>query len=146
MPTASKRHMNWTAVTFTPSSGSPVTFTGVTSVEIETGGSLAKFAGDGDRFNTVIVNDFNEPQITVHSADISAVRAYPVGTTGIFSATHNDARNGGGTGAITFTLTNAVIASNSIKGAHRQFGQGVITFVAFSNDGQTNPLSLNVAS
>jgi hypothetical protein len=138
--------MNWTNVTFTPLSGTPVIFTGVTSVQIDSGGSLAKFAGDGDRFNTMIVNDFNEPSVTVQCADLGAIRAYPVGTVGTFTATHNDARNGSGTGAITYTLSNAVIASDPIKGAHRQFGQGTIVFVAFSSDGVTNPLSATIAS
>ena len=146
MASPTKRHMNWTGVTFTPSGGSPITITGVTSVEIDGGGTLAKFSGDGDRYNTVIVNDFNEPTITVHAADLAAIRAYPVGTVGVFSAVHNDARNGSSTGAITYTLSNAVIASNPIKGTHRQFGSGLLTFTAFSSDGQTNPLATSIAT
>jgi hypothetical protein len=60
-------------------------------------------------------------------------------------ATHNDANNGAGTGAITYTLTNAVIASNPIHGAHRQFGLGTLTITAFSTDGATNPLAISMA-
>ncbi len=138
---ATKRFMNWTGVTFTPANGSPVAITGVTSIQIDSGGSLQKFSGDGDRYSTTVVNDFNDPTVTVHSADLAAVRSFPVGTVGIFTATHNDAKNGSGTGAITYVLNNAVVASNPIHGAHRQFGQGVLTLASYSLDGVTNPLS-----
>ena len=76
---ATKRFMNWTGVAFTPSGGTATPITGVTSVAIDTGGSLAKFSGDGDRYNTTVVNDFNEPVVTVQAADLAAVRANPVG-------------------------------------------------------------------
>lgn len=142
---ASKRFMNWTGVSFTPIGGSATPITGVTSVTIDTGGSLAKFSGDGDRYNTTVVNDLNDPTITVQAADLAGIRANPVGTIGMFAATHNDARNGAGTGAITYTLANAVIASNPVHGAHRQFGHGTLTVGAFSTDGVTNPLSTTIA-
>jgi hypothetical protein len=135
--------MNWTNVAFTPLNGSTTIITGVTSIQIDSGGSLLKFAGDGDRFSTTVVNDFNDPTITVRSADLAAVRAFPVGTVGTFTATHNDARNGAGSGAMTYTLSNAVISSNPIHGAHRQFGEGSLTLTAFSLDGVTNPLSVS---
>jgi hypothetical protein len=138
---ATHRFMNWTGVTFTPLNGTPTAITGVTSIQIDSGGSLLKFSGDGDRFSTTVVNDFNDPTIIVHSADLAAVRAFPVGTVGTFTATHNDAKNGTGSGAVTYVLTNAVVASNPIHGTHRQFGQGVLTLTSYSTDGVTNPLS-----
>jgi hypothetical protein len=138
---ATKRFMNWTGVTFTPVNAAPYPITGVTSIQIDSGGSLQKFSGDGDRYTTTVVNDFNDPTVTVHSADLAAVQAFPVGTVGILTATHNDAKNGSGSGAITYVLNNAVVASNPIHGTHRQFGQGVLTFTAYSLDGVTNPLS-----
>src|SRR4051812_39798699 len=138
---SAKRFMNWTGVTFTPANGAPIPITGVTSIQIDSGGSLQKFSGDGDRYSTTVVNDFNDPTVTVHSADLAAVRSFPVGTVGVFMATHNDARSGNGAGAITYVLNNAVVASNPIHGAHRQFGQGVLTLVSYSPDGVTNPLS-----
>jgi hypothetical protein len=142
---ATKRLLNWTGVTFTPVGGSPTVITGVTSVAIDSGGSLLKFAGDGDRFNTTVVNDFNDPTITVHAADLAAIRANPVGTVGTFTATHNDAKNGTGSGSITYTLSNAVVAQTNVKGSHRQFGQGTLVLSSFSSDGVTNPLSVSVA-
>lgn len=143
--TATKRYMNWTGVSFSPNNGQATAITGVTSVAIESGGSLARFAGDGDRYVTTLVNDFNEPSVTIQAADLAAIRAYPVGTVGTLSATHNDARNGPGTGAVTYTMANAVVAACHVRGAHRHFGEGTVTFAAFSGDGVTNPLSTSVA-
>jgi hypothetical protein len=143
---STKRYMNWSGVTFTPLSGTGTTITGVTSIQIDSGGSLLKFSGDGDRYSTTVVNDFNDPTITINSADLAAVRAFPVGTVGTLTATHNDARNGVGTGAITYTLNNAVVASNPIHGSHRQFGQGSLTLTSYSIDGVTNPLSTTMMS
>lgn len=140
---ATKRFMNWTGVSFTPSGGSLLTYTGVTNVAIDLGGSLAKFSGDGDRYNTTVVNDFNDPSITVTSADLTALRTNPVGTVGAFSATHNDAKNlvTASGGAITYALANAVVSTVQVGGAHRQFGQGTIGFDTFSSDGVTSPLT-----
>lgn len=135
------RYMNWSGVTFTPQGGAPTVINGVTAVQIDSGGSLLKFSGDGDRYSTTVVNDFNDPSITVHAADLAAIRSFSVGTVGTFTATHNDAKNGTGSGAITYILTNAIVASNPVQGAHRQFGQGVLTLTAYSIDGVTNPLS-----
>ena len=141
----SKRFMNWSGVTFTPLGGAAVPITGVTSVTIESGGNLAKFSGDGDRNPTIVVNDFNEPSMTIQSADLASLRANPVGTIGTLTATHNDAKSGTGSGAITYTLSNAVVASCHVGGAHRHFGQGTVTFMAYSSDGVTNPLSTSIA-
>ena len=143
---STNRHMNWSGVSFTPQNGTPTLISGVSSITIDSGGNLAKFSGDGDRYNTTIVNDFNDPLITIQAADLAAIRANPVGTVGTFSATHNDAKNGPGSGAITYTLVNSVIASNPVHGTHRQFGLGTLTITAFSLDGVTNPLSTSISS
>lgn len=143
---ASKRFMNWTSVTFTPLNGTPTQITGVTSIQIDSGGNLLKFSGDGDRYSTTVVNDFNDPTITIHCVNLASVQSFSVGTVGTFSATHNDALNGTGTGAMTYTLANAVVAANPVHGNHRQFGQGTLTLTTFSLDGVTNPLSVSIAS
>lgn len=140
---ASKRFMNWSAVGFTPAGGAPlIPITGVESVSIDDGGSLAKFAGDNDRYNSLIVNDFNEPTITVNAADIAALQQMPTGTSGTFTATLLDAKNGAtpGGGARLFTFL-CIVGKNSATGKHRAFGMGTITFEGQSGDGVTNPLS-----
>ncbi len=142
---ATKRFLNWTGVTFTPTGQDPISITGVTSLGIQKhGGALLKFSGDGDRYMTTVVPDVIEPEITIQTADLTALRSIPVGTIGTLSATHNDARNGTGVGAITYTLANAVVSANTHQGEHRKFGRGTIAFSAFSVDGQTNPLTSSV--
>ncbi len=142
---ATNRFMNWSGVSFTPVNGSATNITGVTSVTVESGGSMARFAGDGDRYVTTMVNDFNDPVLTVHAADLGSLQANPVGTVGTFIATHNDAKNGSGAGAVTYTVSNAVIAACQVHGGHRQFGQGTLTIGTYSSDGVTNPISISVA-
>lgn len=135
---ATKRHMNWTTVQL----GSQV-FTGVSQVAFDNGGSLAKFAADGDKYNTTVVNDFNDPSASLTTADLAAAYACPVGTRGSFSAVANDAKNGvsTGQGGRTYTLANAIVAENSLSGQHRQFMTAQLSFSAESSDGTTNPLS-----
>jgi len=138
MSTPTKRHMNWTTTTY-----NSVTITGVSSIGFDFGGSTAKFAGDGDKFNTTIVNDFNEPKATLTTADIAAAIGFTPGLRSTFVSTLNDAKNGvtASSGGRTFTLANAIVASNSATGAHRQFASASITFEAESTDGTTNPLT-----
>jgi hypothetical protein len=144
---ASKRFMNWTNVTWTPAGSGSVamTATGVAQVQVDTGGSLVKFSGDGDRYNSLLVNDFNEPTMTVQLADLAFVNSLQTGMLGTLSATHNDARNGAGAGAITYNLV-GVINKRPLSGGHRQFGQGSFQVDGYSADGSTNPLSLQVAT
>lgn len=141
---ATKRSMNWTAVSFTPVGGTAMPITGVSAITIDAGSTLHKFAGDGDRYNTTVVNDMNDPTVTIQAADLAAIRAYPAGTVGTFTATLNDARNGTGSGSIVYTLANAVISNSVVSGAHRAFGQGTLILTAFSTDGVTNPLSTTI--
>jgi len=138
MATPTKRFMNWTTTTY-----NSVTITGVTSVNFDFGGSTAEFAGDGDKFPTTIVNDFNSPTVTIAAADLAALVGMPPGTRSTFTSTANDAKNGitASSGGRTFTLANAIIASNNGGGQHRQFMSGSLTFHAESTDGTTNPLT-----
>lgn len=141
---ASKRQMNWAPVTFTPSGGTASTATGVTNVAINTGGNLVKFSGDGDRFTTTVVNDYNDPTVTVTSADAAWLLGIGPGSRGALVATHKDAKGATG-GELTFTLSNAVANSPTWGGQHRQIGSGTIDFAAESADGVTNPLSFLLA-
>lgn len=141
---ASKRQMNWTAVGFTPSGGSLTTFSGVTSVSIKEGGTLKKFAGDTDKYPTTVVNDMNDPTISITVADIAALSALATGTVGTVTATSKDAKGATG-GDILYTLSNAVVESFDVGGQHTAFGQGTLTFSSYSSDGVTSPLSFTRA-
>ena len=145
MPTASKRQMNWSGVTFTPQGGSAVVLTGVTNVEYDSGGSLVSFSGDGDLYESLQVNDMNAPRFTITLADLGAVGSISNGTRGTFAATHNDARNKTGTGAITYTGVNAIVSTRTAGGQHRQVGSGTLAIAFESPDGQTNPVTTSAA-
>ena len=139
------RFMNWSGVSFTPDGGSTaILITGVTSVAFDSGGSLQKLSGDGDRYNTVIVNDFNEPTAKIMTNDIGSCRSIGVGTVGVLVATHNNAKYGSGSGSITYTMR-SICSKNGFGGKHRAFGDADIEFDGYSTDGQTNPLSSSVA-
>ena len=137
---ATKRQMNWSAVGFTPTSGSALVATGVTEVQVDTGGNLLKFSGDGDRGPSTIVNDYNEPSITVTCADLAFLMSSSPGTTGAVTATHNDAKGASG-GGIIYTLSPCVVESPQSGGQHRQIGSGQVKYVGAWPDGVTNPLS-----
>lgn len=138
--TPTKRQFNVINVGFTPTGGSNTPFTGVTGVTLGLGGSLAKFDGDGDRFPTTTINEFNDPTVTVSCADMGAILANPPGTRGILLFTYKDAKVATG-GALTFTVSTAIVSDNSANQSHRQFGQGSITFMTESADGTTNPVT-----
>lgn len=136
--------LNWTAVGFTPSGGSLTTFTRVTNVAITTGGSLIPFAGDNDRFPTVLANAMNMPAVTVTTGNIGQAFGFSPGQRGTWTGTHKDARGASG-GDIVYTLVNATVANNDASGPHGNYGSGNIGWQAFSSDGSTNPLSFTRA-
>lgn len=141
---ASKRQMNWSPVAFTPQGGTAMIASGVTNVSIDGGGQLVKFAGDGDRFHTTVVNAMSDPTMTITSADESWLMGISPGARGSVSATHKDAKGLVG-GNITYSLANAVAESPSVAGSHAAFGSGTIRFCAESADGITNPLSFTLS-
>ena len=141
---ATKRQMNWAPVSFTPSGGTESVASGVTQVQVNTGGSLVKFSGDADRFNTLVVNDGNDPSMAITSADLNWLLSIPPGTRGAVAATHKDAKGATG-GGMVYALANAIAESPQAGGQHRQIGSGTITFFAESSDGTTNPLSYALA-
>lgn len=143
---ATKRYMNVSNVLFTPVSGQAFTMTGVTGISDDPAGTLEGFAADADRYNTTLVNNFNDPTLTVSLADVAVIAAMPVGTRGSLAYTLNDAKNLGGVGsfALRFVLANAVVMSNSFSAQHRTFAAGSIGFKTESADGFTNPKSYTV--
>ncbi len=141
---ATKRQMNVTSCIFTPTGGSATTYTGVTGVNIDTGGSLAVFSGDGDRFPTTVVNDFNDATVSIQCADMAAAYANPNGTRGTLVYVSKDAKLATG-GNITVTVATAIIENITFNTAHRQYGQFSVNFKTESADGSTNPISFTAA-
>jgi hypothetical protein len=140
-----KRHVNWGPVTFTPAGGTLSTLSGVQDVRIQTQGNLIKHSGDGDRFPTVVTNDYNDPMITVDYRDLTHLHGLTPGQRGVLVCTHRDPTNGvaAGGGAYAATLSPAVVQDTPSGGRHRDWGQGQAIFSCESTDGVTNPLSFS---
>jgi hypothetical protein len=138
---ATKLQMNWSAVGFTPSGGSLTTISKVQEVQFDPAGTLKPYAGDGDRYPTTIVNDMNNPKATVRGGDVATMQGLAPGTVGAFTSTFNDAKLATG-GAIVYTLSNAVVENCTAGGAHAEYGEGTLSFLAFSSDGVTSPLGI----
>lgn len=134
MPTGLQR--NWSAVSFANTS-----VTKVTKVDIDQGGKLIKFFGDGDIYPTTVVAQDNEPTVSLESGDIATVAGLGgPGTEGTFTGKHNDAK-AAVNGAIVWTVINSVIRNNSASGPRGQFGSTTLQLDAYSSDGTTNPVS-----
>lgn len=141
---ATKRQFNVTGVTFTPTSGSAVTLTGVTNVSFDAGGSLAQFDGDGDRFPTTVINEFNDPSVSVTTADFAALQALGSGERGTLAFTYKDAKGATG-GNLTVSINPAIVETSTFAGPHRQFGGGSISFKTESSDGTTSAITFTAA-
>src|SRR5436305_9581270 len=115
---ATKRHFNWTAVGFTPTAGTLLAITGVTDVRVDPRGTVQSFSGDGDHLPTTKVSDYQDPMVTITTADIAAARTLAPGTRGTLTATHLDAKNLGGVagGAYTITMTAAIVENTPYGG------------------------------
>lgn len=144
----SKRKMNTKSVTFTPLSGSPIVYTGTTTVAVEPNGSTVKFSGDDDQGPTTVVNDFRDYVVTITSADIGAVNASTPGLRGTLTWILKDAKTpagGAGSGQMTYTVTPAIVRNDPHSAAHRGIAQGQVIFDSEWPDGVTPPLSVAVA-
>lgn len=137
---ATKLQLNPTSVVFAASGGGNTTLTKITSVDIDPGGSLITFSGDNDRYPTTVVNAMNNPRASLRGGDIATYQGLAIGTAGTLSVTHADAK-AATSGAIVYTLANAVVENNPSSAPHGTFGAGSLSFVLFSSDGSTSPIS-----
>lgn len=140
----SGRHINWSAVGFTPTAGTLTPMTRIQTVQIADRGQAVTGSADADFFPTLKKVVGGDPMVTVSSEDGTLQSALPKGTTGVWTGTHNDAVNGTGSGAIVYTLAGAVITDVNRGGGHQQLGSIDFQIEAASPDGITNPLSLSV--
>lgn len=132
---ATKLQAGWTGVQHGSTS-----ITKVTAVTFSQGGALQAFAGDNDRYDTVVVNLMNKPTASVTSGDIGTLMGIAPGTTGTLAATHKDAKLAS-SGDIVYALANAVAQNATANGPFGNFGSATLTFMSYSSDGTTNPLS-----
>lgn len=136
---ASKVQANWVDVAH-----GTTDITRVSSVSFDTGGSIQAYMGDDDRYPTLVANLSNQPKCSVTSADAAVLMGIATGTIADFTATHKDAIGATG-GSIIYTFVNACAENTQTSGSHGQFGSATISFVGYSADGTTNPLSFTRA-
>ncbi len=131
---ASRVQANWADVAH-----GVVAITRVSSVSFDTGGSIATFSGDNNRYPVLVANLMNNPKASVTSADTATLMGIATGTIADLSATHKDAIGASG-GDILYVMTNACAENTQTGGEHAAFGTASISFVGYS-DGETNPIS-----
>jgi len=138
--------LNWTQVAFTPTGGSALSINLVESIDFDPGGQLLPHSSDAARYPVAMVNHMNNPKATVHTANVAKINTLSPGSRGTFQAVLNDALNGDvvGSGAIKYVLNNAVVQNNPSHAQHQQYGKGSVTYLAYSSDGVTSPLSATV--
>lgn len=137
---ASKLQLNWSNVSFTPAAGTLTLITHVSEVQVDPGGTLLTYAGDNDRFPTTIVCAMSNPRVSITTADIGTIQGFNPGTIGTVAATHLDGK-GAALGNIVYAVINAVVENCTNSGPFGSWGSGVLSFLAFSSDGATSPIS-----
>lgn len=146
--TRTKNYMNWTGVTVTPAGGQAITITEVTEVNPDLDSTHEKAYGDNRRFAKCIRETQLERMVSITTGDVATANTIPVNTPCTITATLNDAFNGAGTGAITYTFKNAVLKSNKVKGANNKFAEATLEFDCFGDDSSaydSDPFSFAVA-
>ena len=131
---ASKLQLNVTNVAF-----GATAITRVTSFVPDPGGSLITFAGDNDRYPTVVANSMNTPRISITTGDIGVLAGITVGTVGTITGTYKDAL-GAANGDINWTISNCVYGNYTPSQTHGQFASATGHWEAFSPDGSTPPI------
>lgn len=144
MGVASKRFMNWANTSFAITAGTSVSITGVESVTPKENSEVITYEGDNDFYPSTTVCCGGKPMLIVQTADLGALLSLPSGTVGTFTTTRCDAKNGIGSGAITYTF-HCMVSENSSDGKHKAFGMGTLELTGVSPDGTTNPLTTSVA-
>ena len=146
MPTASNRYVNVSACSFVRKTGGAVTINTVQSVLLGKRGKQIQASGDADFYPTLSVTVGAAPLIVVKHQNAGLLTTLDEKTLGIsFSFTSNDAINGQGTGALTYTLSNCHIVSHEADAHHQAVGTCTLTLSAYSSDGQTSPLAVSIA-
>jgi len=141
--TATNVYMNWKAVTVTPQGGSVVAITEVLDVEIVDQETIEMWQADGTIYPTLAIRAAAMRGLKITGGSINLLQAIPRGTPCVVVAILEDAVNvagGAGSGSLTHTLSNAVLAEVPRSGPSNKFAGGSATFVSYSTDGATNPL------
>lgn len=141
------RFINWTDVSFLVTGSTiPIIIMGVTDIQIDPRGQVIAGAGDADLGPSSKHMTQEDLQVTIETEYLAILRQLTPGTRGVLSATHNDADNGEGTGAMIYTIGPCIVVNTPRGGRFRAYGTSRITFETYRPDGRTNPMAIAVAS
>jgi hypothetical protein len=146
MPRTGKHTGQISTVTYTASGGSAVAVTGNFAVEVMIGDQLVEFTGDAAAFATLLASVKGSRGLKISGYDVGKHIAVFGKGPGTLVAVVNDAVNGTGAGALTYSLSNAMRADLSISHRNQSADSSSVTYTAFSSNGSTDPLAVVEAS
>lgn len=146
MSAASNKYQNWSSVVVTPSGGGAITVPEVIDLAVDATSPSLRFEGDRDAFASLIRTPQKTRKVKITSSAINVLATILEDTPCTIVGVLNDLGNGTGTGAITCTLTNAVRNAFRFSGKNNTVAAGSLEFEAYATDGQTDPLTISVAS
>jgi hypothetical protein len=123
-----------------------MTISEVTNCEVNRSFELTSWKADADVFAKLGISRNQGRTITVHSGAGNLLALVVPNAPGTLVCVLNDLINGTGSGAMTYTLTNAIIGSNPFADQHNTPGGGSLTFVGYAADGLTDPLTIATAT
>lgn len=143
----SKTYMNVTSVTISYGGGpTTISLTEITSVQFGMQEGLEPWIADGHKFPTLLIAATGTRSVTIFSGDIGKLLTIPKNTACTVSFIFNDSVNTTSTGAVTLTLSNAVMGEISASGPSNKFAGGSAVFMLYSSNGSTDPLAYSEAS
>lgn len=142
---ATKLYANFSGVTVTPNGGSAINITEVTSIDPDRSSNLKARFGDNRKYPRLIKAFERMRSFTITSGDLAALQSIPEDTPCTVVFILEDAQNGTGSGALTYTYTNAVMGSNPVKSPNNDFGEATVQFQCYSTD-NTDPLTVAKAT
>lgn len=143
MDDASNLQQNWTNVTVAWGD-TTLAIPEVVDVEVDKHGRPEVLYADAETLAILISIQDKVRSVTIKGAALNVLVQIPEDTACIVTAILNDLNNGTGTGAITVTAVNAVLASNPFKGRNNELGTGSAMFLCYSPSG-ADPITYAVA-
>lgn len=138
--------MNWTSVTVTPDGGSAITIKHVTDISIDGKSVQETFYGDARKFAALIRNVSHSRSLQIASGDAKNVVLIPTNVPCTVAAILNHAEGGAGaaSGGLSIALVNAMAGDKSIKGSNNKYATPGVSFAAFGNANDEDPLTITV--
>ena len=137
-------YQDWTGVTVTPQGGSAIPIPDITDVLVDATSVKEVFAGDLASLPQLIRTPAKTRKLRITGSAVGTLFAIPEDTPCSIVATLQSLGQGTGTGALTFTLVNAIRTQFQASGKANTPASSFVEFEAYSAAG-TDPLTMGVA-